>query len=54
MNNLEVELRILLPDQTERPVKVQKSHQTQDVCKVTNIYSVNLVRNKTGLRSPPP
>jgi hypothetical protein len=35
VNNLEVELRIVLPDQTERPVKVEKSYQTQDVCKVS-------------------
>ncbi|XP_028416491.1 sorting nexin-27-like [Dendronephthya gigantea] len=33
VNNLEVELKIALPDQTERPVKVEKSFQTQDVCK---------------------
>ena len=34
VNNLEVELRIILPDQTEKPVKVEKSFKTQDVCKV--------------------
>lgn len=34
INNLEIELRIVLPDQSERPVKVEKNSRTKDVCEV--------------------
>ena len=34
INNLEIELRIVLPDQSERPVKVEKNSRTKDDCEV--------------------
>lgn len=51
VNNLEVELKIVLPDQTERPVKVAKSYQTQDVCKVSLITGCFSVIQKHDVKS---
>lgn len=48
---MEIELRIVLPDQTERPVKVQKSFKTQDVCKVTCVLCLHLKGQKSKLPS---